>query len=89
MALDPKLLEILCCPELKTALRELNAEETESVNGMIEKGELKNKKGDAVSEAIQTGLLREDGKILYPVRQDIPILLIEEGIVMPENGLSR
>lgn len=85
MALDPKLLEILCCPELKTNLRELNTEETASVNRRIKDGALKNKKGEVVSETIQTGLLREDGKVLYPVRKDIPILLIEEGIVLSED----
>ena len=30
--------------------------------------------------AIDGGLLREDGRILYPVREGIPILLIEEGL---------
>jgi uncharacterized protein YbaR (Trm112 family) len=39
-----------------------------------------------VSEKLDGGLLRADRKILYPVREDIPVMLIEEGI--PVEGLA-
>ena len=29
---------------------------------------------------LEEGLIREDDKILYPVREDIPIMLIDEAI---------
>ena len=35
---------------------------------------------DAVSEPLDEGLIREDDKVLYPVREDIPIMLIDEAI---------
>ena len=50
------------------------------LNGEIESGQLRNRGGDPVSNAIQEGLLREDGKILYPVEDGIPVMLIEESI---------
>jgi len=33
-----------------------------------------------VTEPIQAGIIREDGQYLYPVRDDIPIMLIGEAI---------
>jgi uncharacterized protein YbaR (Trm112 family) len=35
-----------------------------------------------VSEAIEAGLLREDGAYLYVVRDNIPVMLIGEAIPM-------
>ena len=31
---------------------------------------------------VKSGLLRADGKVLYPIRDGIPMLLIEEGIAL-------
>ena len=31
-------------------------------------------------------LVREDGKLLYPVRDDIPIMLIDESIPLPQHA---
>jgi uncharacterized protein YbaR (Trm112 family) len=36
--------------------------------------------GSAVTEPIDGGLVRADEAILYPIRDRIPILLIDEGI---------
>jgi uncharacterized protein YbaR (Trm112 family) len=33
-----------------------------------------------VIEPIEAGLVREDAQYLYPVRDDIPVMLIGEGI---------
>ena len=33
-----------------------------------------------MSQPISEGLVREDGKILYPVDDGIPVMLIEESI---------
>jgi uncharacterized protein YbaR (Trm112 family) len=41
---------------------------------------LRNRGGEAIAAAIQEGLIREDGKILYPVEDGIPVMLIEESI---------
>ena len=58
----------------------------EGLNARIEGGELKNKAGQVVSEKIDGGLVRVDRKILYPIRDSIPVMLIEEGV--PIEGLS-
>ncbi len=43
-------------------------------------GGVTNRGGNEVADPIEEGLVREDDKILYPVREDIPIMLIDEAI---------
>jgi len=78
--IDSELLAILVCPETHQALAEAEPELVASVNARIARGELSNVGGVRVAEPIEGGLLRADGRILYPVRDGIPELLIEEGL---------
>ena len=78
--IDKELLAILACPETHQPLAEADAALIERVNAAIGAGDQQNVGGGSVTEAIDGGLLREDGRILYPVREGIPILLIEEGL---------
>jgi len=50
------------------------------LNVSISQGSVSNRAGDQVTEAVAEGLVREDGDWLYPVRDDIPIMLIDEAI---------
>ena len=50
------------------------------LNARIQAGSLRNRGGSAVDRAIEEGLLREDGKVLYVVDDGIPVMLIEESI---------
>lgn len=84
MTVDAELLEILACPEDKTPVRLAEPEELEALNERIRAGEVKNRGGEEVTEEVPEGLIREDGKYLYPVRDDIPIMLIEEAIPLGE-----
>ncbi len=77
---NPELLEILVCPETKQPLSVANAETLAKVNHAIESGKLKNRAGNRVKERIEEGLVREDGKILYPVWDGIPVMLMDEAI---------
>ena len=52
----------------------------ETLNLQVRQGSLKNRGGERVLETMNGGLIRSDKKYLYPVREDIPILLIEEAI---------
>ena len=74
------LLSIICCPETHQTLKFADATVLERVNGEIAAGKLKNRAGAVVTERMDGGLVREDGKYLYPIRRDIPELLVEEGI---------
>lgn len=78
--IDPDLLEILACPDTHQPLRLATSEELERVNGLVASGGCKNVGGAAVDESLEQGLVREDGAVLYPIRDRIPVLLVEEGI---------
>jgi len=80
MPVDGKLLEILCCPVSKTPLTVLGQQKLDKLNDAINKGEALYVGGDKVTEALQEGLITEDGKVIYPVQDNIPILLEEKGI---------
>lgn len=78
--IDTDFLEILCCPETHQKLHAADPAMLQQLNGRISQGLLKNRAGAAVLEPIESGLVRQDGKILYAVRQGIPVMLVDEGI---------
>ena len=80
MALDPELLAILVCPESKQPVSMAGEELLGRLNAAIEAGRAFTRAGDPVAEPVAEGLLREDGRILYAVREGIPIMLIDESI---------
>lgn len=79
-ALDPELLDILVCPETRQPVRPADAALLARVNEVISGGALKNRGGDRVQLPLDGGLVRDDGRILYPVRDDIPVMLLDEAI---------
>lgn len=81
--IDQSLLDILVCPETKQPLRVADAALLERLNASIEQGSVVNRSGQAVTVALTEALVREDGGALYPVRDDIPIMLIDESIPLP------
>ena len=77
---NSELLEILVCPETMQTLKHADAETLGRVNQAVEDGSLENQGGDRVKDPIEEGLVREDGKVLYPVKDDIPVMLLDEAI---------
>ena len=83
--IDSELLEILCCPETKQPVTLVEGEAIDRINEKIATGSVNNRGGEAVKEKIDAGLLREDKKYLYPIRDDIPIMLEDEAIPFDES----
>lgn len=80
MPVDGKLLEILCCPVSKTPLRHLEGSRLEKLNRAIEAGEVQYVRGEKVEAALKEALITEDSKVIYPIVDDIPVLLENRGI---------
>ena len=78
--IDLELLKILCCPETHQELRLAEAALIERLNGQIAADALTNRAGQPVKEKMDGGLVRADGKFLYPIRRNIPVMLVDEGI---------
>ncbi len=81
---DPQLLEILVCPETKQPVREAEASLLSRVNAAISAGSLRNRAGDVVRDPVDGGLIRQDGNVIYPVREGIPIMLIDESLSLAD-----
>lgn len=79
----PDLLEILCCPETHQDLRLAEPGVIDRLNSRITAGTLKNRAGQFIREKLDAGLIRSDGKYLYPVRRGVPVMLVDEAIPLP------
>jgi len=80
MSIDGKLLEILCCPVSKTPLTRLPTSRLKTLNEAITAGTVQYVRGETVEDPLREALITEDSKVIYPVIDDIPILLEEKGI---------
>lgn len=83
-SIDPSLLAILCCPETKQPVSLLDEQQLGTINHKIEDGQVKNKGGCLVKERLDGALIRSDKNLIYPIREQIPIMLIEEGISLTQ-----
>ncbi len=84
--IDKELLAILCCPETKQAVTFADSILISKLNEAAARWGLKNKGNKPVSEQMDGGLIRADQTILYPIREGIPVMLIEEGIPLDQVG---
>ena len=86
MAVDKVLLDIMCCPETKVDLRQLEQDKVENINAMIKNGAVKYKDGKTVDKPLQEALITIDKKTIYRVDDEIPVMLIEMGIETGQLG---
>jgi uncharacterized protein YbaR (Trm112 family) len=75
-----ELLDLLACPATRQPLSVAPAELLARLNRVPG---LENQGGARVRLPLAEGLLRADGRMLYPVQDGIPMLLVEEGIAIP------
>ncbi|MCC6408422.1 MAG: hypothetical protein IT453_14760 [Planctomycetes bacterium] len=80
--IDKELLEVLACPESHQSLREASASELAAWNAKIAAGGVKNLAGKPVTEKLEGALVREDSKRCYPIKDGIPVLLVDEGVAL-------
>lgn len=82
--MDKKLLSILCCPVTHRGLTSARGDLLESVNERIRQGTLRNRDGETLAEVLKEALVTDDGKVLYPVNDGIPVLLEGEAVVLDQ-----
>lgn len=78
--MDKRLLDILCCPVTKSPLRMLADGELVALNRAIDAKNVVSANGIAVSGTVASGLITRDGRNIYRIDDDIPVMLADEAI---------
>ena len=81
---DKRLLPILRCPVTHKGLALAKRATLADVNRAIESGAHKNRDGRELAEPLGEALVTDDGKVLYPVNDGIPVLLEGEAVNMEQ-----
>ena len=78
--IDRRLLDILCDPVTKSPLRLLSTAELEAFNRAIASSDVKTEGGTALGAAASAGLITRDGRTIYRIQDDIPVMLADEAV---------
>ena len=84
--MDKRLLVILRCPVTHKELSLAKGTTLKAVNAAIHAGTLSNRDGRVLDVVLDEALLTDDGKVLYPIANGIPVLLEGESINMEQIG---
>ena len=80
MAIDRRLLEILCCPVSRRPLRVMRSDQLQWLNAAADKAVGQDVNGRSVTVPYAQALITDDGKVIYRIDDDIPVLLPEDGV---------
>ena len=80
MAVDRRLLELLCCPVTKIPVNRLPANQLKTRNDAVREGAVKYADGSVVTDELEEALITENGTTVYRVDDSIPVMLEEQGI---------
>jgi uncharacterized protein YbaR (Trm112 family) len=84
--MDKRLLTILRCPVTYMELSLARSTTLKEVNAAIDAGKLSNRDGRVLDRRLDEALISDDGKVMYPVANGIPVLLEGESINMEQLG---
>jgi uncharacterized protein YbaR (Trm112 family) len=82
--LDRKLLDIICCPVTRSSLELLSERELTTLNELIGLRRIKNREDSVVDAPLAEALVTRSAKLIYPVRDGIPVLLEEQAMPLQQ-----
>ena len=80
MAIDRKLLEILCCPVSKQALTLLSPDQLALINKQIAAGGIATADDKVITTPLNEGLITSNQQRIYRIDDNIPVMLEKESI---------
>ena len=84
--LRAEILATLCCPENHSAVKPASESLIKEINTAIRLRSLRNRGGQLLEQPITGALVRADGDVVYPIIDDIPVLVRSEGISIQQLG---
>jgi uncharacterized protein YbaR (Trm112 family) len=78
--IDSRLIDILRCPQDRTRVSAAASDLVARINRAIDAGAARNLAGERLEKPLDGGLIREAGDILYPIVEQIPVMLPDEAI---------
>jgi len=82
--LEPRLIELLRCPITLRSLHVADQELLSKLNAAVDRGELTNRLGEAVTRELDEALVDENSEYAVPVYQGIPNLVPDELIPLAQ-----
>lgn len=80
MAINNELIKILCCPVTKQPVELMPDDMLNKLNERIKAGKIKDNEGNTVDLETEGALITKDGKTIYRIDDDIPVMLALAGI---------
>jgi uncharacterized protein YbaR (Trm112 family) len=84
VSFDRRLLDIVCCPVTYAPLQMTPEATLLRLNARIADGKLRHSDDTPVTEPIEQALMTADGRLAYPIRDDIPLLIEDRAILIAQ-----
>ena len=86
--LNAELLALLVCPATHQDVALATPDEIALINAAIGEARVLTVGGSPVDQPVEAALIRSDRSVAYPVRDGIPVMLVGEGLVLPQMNLD-
>ena len=84
---DAQLLALLVCPATHQEVTLASPADVERLIQGVREGIVRTVGGVEADATFDGALLRQDGAVAYPIRDGIPVMLVEEGLVIDRLDL--